>query len=256
MLLVVRCILCLFLGIFASAAGARDIYVLVLGDQSAANCHARAYGSIPGVFLLGSDGRERLAADPLEWSDCKGGSIWLPLAARLKSQPGVDKVVLMPIAVRDAKLAQWIDGAAARRLNAGLAVAKARGIKFDYVLSQQGLADENTPANMYLNQMRTVIKSTTSQVKLDKWLIAQSRACLSTSLDGIDAARSRLSQQNLLNRFPGPTDSGIGRSERMPDCSLSELGQERMAQRWFESIKRADLLSTRRQKETLVYYFK
>ena len=256
MLLVVRCLLCLFLGIFASAASARDIYVLVLGDQSAGNCHARAYGSIPGVFLLGSDGRERLAADPLEWSDCKGGSIWLPLAARLKSQPGVDKVVLMPIAVRDAKMAQWIEGVAVSRLDAGLAVAQARGIKFDYVLWQHGLTDENAPANMYLNQMRTLIKSTTSKVKLDKWLIAQSGACFGNPQKGIDAARSRLSQQNLLNRFPGPSDAGLGSAEQMADCSLSELGQERMAQRWFESIKRADSLSTRRQKETLVYYFK
>ena len=84
MSLVVRYVLCVLLGMLAGTANARDLYILVLGDQSAGSCHEHVYNATPGVFLLGTDGQERPAADSSKWGNCDGGSIWMPLATHFK----------------------------------------------------------------------------------------------------------------------------------------------------------------------------
>lgn len=256
MSLVVKYIFCSILIFFAGFARARDIYVLILGDQSASNCHEHKYGAMPGVFQIGADGAERPAADPLEWSDCKGGSIWMPLAARLKQQPGVNRVVLMPIGVQNGKAEDWSKGVAAKRLKMALEVANARGVKFDYALWQQGRPDEKTGTGFYLSYLRTVLKKTTLNARMNKWLIAQSGTCLGIRLVQINGVQRQVGLQAMFNRFPGATDTGLSHQEQLADCTFSGLGQERMAQRWYNAILRSNILSQKLQKETLVYYFK
>ena len=240
----------------AGTANARDLYILVLGDQSAGNCHEHVYDAIPGIFLLGIDGRERPATDSSRWGNCDGGSIWMPLAAHLKNQPNVSKIVLTPIIFHDMKVGQWMESPIADKVKTALAAINQRGIKFDYALWQHGLADVGAVDTDYLNQMRTLIKSTTISTKIDKWLIGQFGACRGRRMESINKAHKKLGMQSMRNRFPGPGDVGLESEERGPDCRLSAAGQEQMAQRWFDAIKHADVLSQHSQKESLVYYFK
>lgn len=238
------------------SASARDISVLVLGDQSAANCHAHPYAALPDVFVLGADGRERMAADPLEWSDCKGGSIWMPLAARLKRQSGVDKVLLVPIAINGARSSDWQAGMAVQRLNTALAAIRKRGVRFDYAIWQQAGADAATPGTLYFDQMRRTIKMVTLTVPVDKWVIGQGGGCGGSKLAHIARAQDQIAHQVILHRFPGASMADLGPDAQAPDCSLTPAGQEIMAQRWFEAMQRTDLLSQRYRKESLVYLFK
>lgn len=256
MSLVVKILSSICLMIATANAGARNIHLLILGDQSAANCHAHSYGPISGIFLLGEDGREYPAADPLEWSDCKNGSIWMPLATRLKRQKGVDKVLILPISINGVHSKDWLEGAAVGRLNNALATAKSHHIGFDYALWQQGAADASTPSLRYMNEMRKTIKTVTLTVRVDKWLIAQDGACFGQRLDEIIKAQSQLAEQVMLNRFPGASIANLSPEERSSVCSLTRLGQEVMAQRWFDAIQRTDVKSRRYQKESLVYFFK
>jgi hypothetical protein len=252
---VVKTILGLVLVLLPGLASARDIYVLVVGDQSAANCHSRMYGPVEGVYLLGEDGKERQAADPLTWSDCRAGSIWMPVAARLKQQPGVDKVVLLPVAVNGATAEDFNIGAAAARLSAALTAAKLRHIRFDYALWQQSMPDRSTPGNLYMNQMRKVIKSASLKITIDRWLVG-SEGCSDTPLSDVARAQVKLAKQVLLNRFPGPIDVRLDSHAQLPDCRLTAVGQETMARYWFNAIRRADQLDRHYEHEALISLFK
>lgn len=242
--------------LLGSEASAKDLHLLVLGDRLAANCHTVAYSHVPGVLMLGSDGRERPASDPLVGGDCKAGSIWMPLAARLKRQPGIDKVVLVSIAVEAMKAGDLsADTAAARRLEAAVAAVHARGIKIDYALWQQGLADGSTPDGVYQTQMRRAIKRTSLAVPIDKWLIATVGDCGGRQLSHLRNAQRGLAKQAVLNRFSGP-GTDLPPEGLAAECTFSAQGQEIMAQRWFEAIQRTDVLSRRYRTETLIQFFK
>lgn len=252
---VVKALFGFYLLLFCPLILARDIHVLVVGDQLASNCHVRMYGPIAGIYQLGLDGNERQASDPLDRADCRAGSIWMPFAARLKQQPGVDKVVLMIIGVAGAKAQDFNHGLAAARLNSALVLAKQRGLHFDYALWQQGVPDFATPGKYYLSQMRAVIKSASLKIRIDKWLIGNV-TCAGVSLPQVTDSQALLAGQFVLNRFPGPTKAKLDGRAQMPDCRLTALGQEIMAQRWFNAIQRADSLSKRYQDEALISLFK
>jgi hypothetical protein len=180
----------------------------------------------------------------------------VPVAKRLLEKSGVNKVVLLPVAINGAKAKDWRAGPAAKTLSAALAVAKAKNIVFDYAIWQQGSADADTPSQQYLEQMRSTIKETSLAIKIDKWLIAEAGACLGKAPKSINAAQKKLGQQFVLNRLPGASDSALNELEQLSNCNFSMQGQERMAQRWFEAIQNADALSKRYQRETLIELFK
>jgi hypothetical protein len=252
---VVKAILGIGLALMSCTAMARDIYVLVVGDESAASCHSRTYGPVPGIYQLGLDGQERQAADPLDWSDCHAGSIWMPLAARLKRQQGVGKVVLMSVGVSGARAQDFSTGPAATRLHTALSAAKQRGIHFDYALWQQGFPDRAMPENLYLKQMQQVIKATSLDVDIDRWLIG-SEGCARAAFPGVAKAQAEIAKQIIFNRFAGPIDMQLDRQAQLPDCRLTAAGQEIMAQYWFDAIKRADLMDSRYEQEALISLFK
>lgn len=256
---VAKTVLLSFLGLLSllsSDVDAKDLHVLVLGDRLAANCHAVAYAPVSGVVVLGSDGQERPAADPLIGADCNAGSVWMPLAARLKRQPGIDKVVLIPVAVDGLKAEDWgADTTAARRLAAAVAVIQARGAKIDYALWQQGLADSNTSIGVYQTHMRMTMKHTSLAIPIDKWLIATVGNCEGRQLQHLREAQRLLAKQAVLSRFAGPS-TDLPSEGLAGGCTLSARGQEMMAQRWFDAIQRSDILSRRYRTETLIQFFK
>ena len=240
----------------ANLVSARDLHVLVVGDQSAGNCHVNAYPGVPGVFQLDITGKERPAADPLIGADCRAGSIWMPLAALLKQQPGIEKVVLVPIAVSDVTPEDWMSGMAASRLNAALDAANARGIRFDYALWQQDRGDRFASGAPRIRQILKVIKGATIRANIDKWLITDSEVSTAHSSAEHGKVEIKFKDNVVRRRYLGPTDAGLSEAERLPNGQLTARGQEKMAQRWFDAIQRADRLNNYYQKESLLYFFR
>lgn len=246
--------LCLLLSLCAHAT-ARDLHLLIVGDQSAANCHAHAYGAEPGIFVLNEKGLETPAEDPLVGADCRGGSVWMPLASRLKKIPGVDKVVLVPVAIENAKAGDWSTGRAGARLQNALAFARKNGFTFDYAIWQQGSADVQTSPSLYFEQMRRVVRGASISNHIRLWLIAPTPGC-STGAYGpygpITEAQRLFSKQVVMNRFTGPVGT-LPNPHR--SCTLDASEQEVVADRWLDAIRHADKLSDRYQKESLLYFF-
>ncbi|MGX4640634.1 hypothetical protein [Massilia sp. SYSU DXS3249] len=243
----------LFLG---SKAEARDIYILVLGDGTAANCHAHPFGQVPGVYQFGPDGREQAAADPLLLADCKGGSIWLPLGEEMIRTGFARKVVFVPIGVSNVNVHDWLQGGrAADRLSLAIKAATAMGVDFDYLLWQGG-SDKNLSGEQYIGAVRSFIRMVSLNIKIKKWVIGRGARCDKT-IGGPDVdTQLRRAANPIFNRFQGPHTSTLGSEYRTGACTFTEQGQRKMAALWFESIKKADAGSDRYQKESLLHYFR
>ena len=134
MSLVVKLFIWLSLGLMSGMAGARNLHILVIGEGSAANCNEHQFATLPYVAQIGLDGSEKPAADPFEWSDCEGGSIWLPLGELRGRRHGVE---VEPRDVLDAQAVARGDGLA--RGLPGVAGGSVGGREGDRRRAQAGL---------------------------------------------------------------------------------------------------------------------
>jgi hypothetical protein len=245
-----------FLGMI-EAANAKDVHVLILGEDAAANCNAHVYGQVKGVYQLTLDGVVKPASDPFESAECSGGSIWMPLGERMTKARGGDRIIFFPIAVMHGRARDYLlGGRAAKKLEIALAVANKQNITFDYALWYQGFADAGSSYISYSNTLRSLLKYVSMRVKVSKWLISRTGACGPGKTLNVEKAQIEIAKQPVLNRFAGADDTVLRTEYRSGDCSLTSFGQERMADLWFDAIGKADTDSMRYQKESLLYYFK
>ena len=257
MLLVARLIFMLGLLSFATTALAKDVHILVIGDSAAANCNAQSFGPVPGVYQVGRDGREKLAADPLDLGDCQGGSIWIPLGEAMVRAGFAQKVVFVPLGVTGAKVGDWLQpGRASGRLGGAIKAASLRGVEFDYAIWQQSESGNTLTGEQYRASLNRVVKIVSVNAKVKKWIIAQGAHCDGTTGGAIEDAQHRYAGNPIFNRFPGPHTSALGAAYRATGCVFNARGQQKMAELWFDSIKKADVNSDRYQKESLLYYFR
>lgn len=247
---------CLFLG-SSSGACARDLYILVIGEGAAANCNAVRSGPVPGVYQIGLDGQEKSARDPLEWSGCTGGSIWIPLGQGLIRQGLAEKVVFMPVAVPGAQIRDWSEnGRDFPLLARAMTMANARHITFDYALFQQGYSDIDTQPVLYRDGLRKLLRTISFTVKVKRWLVAQGTGCRRDAVGPILSIHKEVARAHQINRFEGPLYQDIDSAYLDGDCNFTGPGQVRMAQMWLEAIKKSNSVDDKFQKESLLYYFK
>ncbi len=241
----------------ALGAQAREVYVLALGQSLAANCNEHVYGAVPGVFLLGGDGSERPAADPLEGSDCRQGSMWMPMARQMVATGLADRVVLVPVGVSGAKVNDWTPGGAAfARLQGSLVAARQRGVVFDFALWHQGEQEATTSREAYRSAMSRVMREVSVSVPVRHWLVARHSRCSGQVSPEVAEAQQELSGNPVLRRFAGPDTDRLGSAYRMDGCHLNHAGQEEMARRWVDSMHQALASSARVDKESLLHYFR
>jgi hypothetical protein len=253
---VVKFILAILL--FASTSShAREINILVIGDGSAAGCNEYRFQKTPHVHQLGKDGNVKSAQDPLDWSECQGGSIWIPVGEGLVSSGIAQDVVFLSIGLPETHVQDWsVGGKAYPALEAALALAERKKIRFDYALWQQGHADAGFSANQYYNNLRGVIKFVSLRTHVKSWIIAQGTGCPGMRIEGVETADERMGNLKIYNRFPGPNTRTLSMAERYGQCGLVKAGQYRLADMWVKSIIDADKRARSFQKESLLYYFR
>jgi hypothetical protein len=243
--------------LFVKGADARNMNILVLGEGASANCNVRLYGEEPNVFQIGRNGMKRPARDPLDWADCSGGSIWIPVGRQIVEARFADQVAFMSLGMEKSQVRDWVKGGRAfARLESALQVAKAKNIKFDYVFWYQGMSDGVLRQQDYGFGLVKVIRGLIPVVPGARWLIAQSAGCGNAINKDIFAAQRKVSANPLFNRFPGPDVSLLHNSSLSDQCTLREDGQEIMAKQWFRSLVKAEEISRKYEKESLLHYFK
>lgn len=256
MSLVVKLFIWLSLGLMSGMAGARNLHILVIGEGSAANCNEHQFATLPYVAQIGLDGSEKPAADPFEWSDCEGGSIWLPLGEQLYASGMAERVVFMPVTVEKAKLADWLgQGSAFRKLHTAMQVVRQRGIRFDYVLVQLGASDHTSSTGAYFNRLRAIVSNVHTVDSRAKLIFARGTGCPGDHAPQIVRAQTSYAEQPLSNRFIGPDLGALSPGLFSHGCVLSEAGQRQLAIMWAKAIRTAEVDSERYRKEALLYYF-
>lgn len=242
----------------ASAAQAKPLYILVVGDSIAANCNEHVYPAAPGVLQIALDGSEKPAADPLDWADCRRGSTWVPLGRQLIEAGMADKVIFMSIALSGTKASDWQtpEGKAYPKLQKAIGVLQQKGVKFDFAFWQQGDADIGGNAPRYTRSLRVAMHHIAMSVPIRTWLIAHQSSCHGKRDPKIAQAQSFAAMNYLMDHFPGPDTDALGSAERFDGCNLNQAGQEKMARAWLAAMQAARADSAKVQKESLLYYFK
>lgn len=254
---VVRLAFCIALLVTNLHAQARDLYILVVGEGSAGNCNAHSYGEVADVLQIGLDGHIKPASDPLDWADCKGGSVWVPLGQAIISQGMAQKVIFMPVALSGARARDWVaNGRGAALLARAISVANKQHITFDYAFVHQGYSDGDTEGALYRKDLRQMIQSTSLKIKVGLWLVAQGGGCTVNGAPQIAAVQSDFAMGHHLRRFAGPDFSTFFAAELGTACTFTALGQQKAAQSWLDSMKLAAHANEIVQKESLLYYFR
>lgn len=220
---------------------AKDLWVFVVGQSISANCNQHLFGPEPGVFQVDALGAVTPAKDPLIWADCQGGSVWIPLGARLIRAGRAKKVVFMPIGVAGTKLADWQPaGKAYEKLQHSLALIRQKGFRFDYGLWHQGSSDGGMPAADYEQQLTAILDGIDQGLGkgvIGKWVIAQHAKCYKWFDRNISTAQRAVASQRQLRRFPGPDVNALEDRLRFDGCHLNKAGQIQLAEDWFNAME-------------------
>jgi hypothetical protein len=257
MLLVAKLVLILGLMSLLPSAQARTLRVLIVGEGVAANCNVKRFSAVSGVYELGPDGRENPAHDPFEWSECKAGSVWIPLGEKLIKAGLAEKVVFMPVTAERARASSWLtNGPARNSLTAALNVLSKNSLTVDYALFQPGCSDKATPSPDYLNNLRMMVKSTSLAVRIDRWILAQSPDCPREDGERLRSLQRQIGRNPVFNTFIGPDLSKVGDSFRDERGYLKAEGQTMLAELWATAILNARAASEKYQRESLLYFFK
>lgn len=248
----------LVLALSAGWAGARDLYVFVIGQSISANCNERMYPVAKGVYQIGLDGAEKPARDPFEWSDCKRGSMWVPLGEKILKAGMADRVVFMPIGVQATKVSDWLEGGRAyKKLMKAIDMAKSHNISFDFALFHQGSSDIGTPKGVYEENLNRLIDDIGAELDIDKWIVAQHSSCFGHQDAKIALVQQKITADLIDNIYLGPNTNALDRKYRFDDCHLNAKGQDEMAKLWLLHMQKADTESLRlKERSALFYYFR
>jgi Carbohydrate esterase, sialic acid-specific acetylesterase len=220
---------------------AKDLWVFVVGQSISANCNQQMFGPEPGVFQVDVVGAVIPAKDPLIWADCQGGSVWMPLGAKLIQAGRAEKVVFMPIGVANTKLTDWqLGGKAYEKLQRSLALIRQKGFRFDFGFWHQGSSDGGMPAADYEQQLIAILDGMERELGkgvINKWLIAQHARCYKWFDRNISTAQRAVASQRQSRRFLGPDVNALDDSFRFDSCHLNNAGQIKLAEGWFNAIE-------------------
>ncbi len=242
---------------FVGVAHAKDIFILVVGQSISSNCNEYKYKEIQGVYQVNLVGEVVPALDPFLWSDCKQGSMWIPLGGKIISLGLAKSVTFMPIGVGGTSVQDWLpQGRAFEKLGKAIRVANSSNIRFDYAFWHQGSSDVGRSPQAYAQNLSQVLRYISLNIKIDKWIIARHSKCGTHFDEMISKAQYQASLNYLARRFPGPDNNELGYEFRFDGCHLNKTGQEKMADLWLGSMIEADKNNLSIQKESLLNFFR
>ncbi|MEN3112397.1 sialate O-acetylesterase [Uliginosibacterium paludis] len=235
----------------------RHLRILVAGQSISSNCNQHRFGPEAGVFQVSKDGLEIEARDPLQWADCDGGSIWLPLGKRIIESGMAQKVTFMSIGVGGTSVHDWRPGGRAyAKLQSAFKLIEDKKIRFDYGFWLQGSSDIGSDPIRYENALKDLVRELRQTSGARDWLIAIHSSCFGQSDNRIAQAQERLARNALHGYFKGPDINSIEKGLRTDSCHLNKAGQEVAAGLWFKALQDAQRTDHVTEEETLLRFFR
>ncbi|MDN2704564.1 hypothetical protein O0881_21510 [Janthinobacterium sp. SUN100] len=250
----VRFFVVAMLFLFSFSTNARDLHILVMQEGGAADCREAPHEKkVQGVYLLDLNGQETPARLSTGRTDCAADNISVLLGQKMIQTGIAERVFFMSISASGEHVHDWLTGGALYKdLQLAVKAEKLKKIKFDYALWQGWFIDEKLTESQYNGEVRRAVKSVSLDMKVEKWIIGRNGKCGQKKT----AHTSSVKWEVLLNRFPGPDIGQLNDEYYSGNCGMNELGQNALAQLWFDTIKSVDIASGKYQRESLLYYFK
>lgn len=220
---------------------ARERRVLVVLGQSNAASHAEAALARNEIPVI-RHGRCRMVTDPLPGTSGRGASLWTELLPRLESEHPGRAEALLPLAIGDTSIGQWVaPGPIREMLDAELAALAAERDRVDFVLWQQGEADmlRGTEAADYLRDLRSLRQLLDKAGVFAPLVVARSTRCFAPGLGAGSVRRVLARHETTLRReriFVGPDLDSIDDEGRSDGCHFNESGRRKAAALWLQSL--------------------
>lgn len=211
--------------------------ILAIGQSNAANTVMERHSAGPAVLQFNAaDGACYAAADPLAGASGRNGSIWGRLGDRLIAHEAVDRVVLAPVAVGGAQVADWMpEHRLHPQLESTLDALSAAGLEITHVLWLQGEADAKTgtPRTLYADRLGGVEAFLRRQGVRAPFYVSLTSRCGDIAPNSEIRAAQRAVIASSSAILAGPdTDQVHGRSDRFDGCHLTAKGAEAYAKLW------------------------
>jgi hypothetical protein len=215
---------------------------LILGQSNAGNHGEGKFVASQRVFNFNLfDALCYRAADPLLGATGEGGSPWCLVADSLIARGAAHEILLAPVAVGGARVAEWAPGGPYNhRMMYALDALRTVGTALTHVLWHQGEADalDGTTGDVYVARFHQVVESLRSRG------VSAPIYAATASYFGVPAGYEqqqqviRSAQRRLIDPgagiFPGPdTDSIL---HRYDDCHMSEAGLRKHAAAWVDAL--------------------
>jgi lysophospholipase L1-like esterase len=183
--------------------------------------------------------------------------MWIPLGARLLKENVYQTVTFTTIGVAGSRVQDWADGGVNySKLLAALSSLRRQQISPSYVLWLQGSANAGDTRHDYKNQFVKIEAALRDNGIFAPIIVAIHSRCGDMHDETIAEAQIALGIQTSRKLFRGPNTDDLGSEYRMRDrCHLNRLGQQTMADRWFDSIKATTEQYNLMRRETLIELF-
>jgi len=182
------------------------------------------------------------AEDPLlgggrETSDF--GSVWTRLSNIVIERQLYDRVILVPMAVRESPIAWWTPGGALHKeLLERIQEVHDRGLAFTHLFWHQGESDarRSTSPSDYKRMFWDMLRSVRQQGVSAPIFLSVATLCYSNKV----SSRIQQAQVELINSeegvLPGPNTDSLGLAYRYDGCHFSNEGLDAAARLWFEAL--------------------
>jgi hypothetical protein len=223
-------------------ANKNSCVIVTLGQSNAANFAAGCYRAQADVANFNVyDGRCYRAVDPLLGASGNTGNFATRLGDVLIRRGFAERIVIAPIAMGNTRIEDWsYNGVFNRRILALIRRLHEAAITPDLILWQQGegnAGDDDPGGNDYRRKLLEVIRTFRDYGMSAPFIIALCTLCGDPHPN---ADNVRAGQRGAVNRdmgtFLGPDTDRIGHEDRFDRCHMSEIGVQKQAQMWADSI--------------------
>jgi hypothetical protein len=211
----------------------RTMVAFVFGQSNAANALGQRYAGRPNVINF-FDGKCFEASDPLLGNGYGSGSQWV-LTANLIAERH-DNVVIVPAAVGNTKIREWLSGPIAEMVQQRLATVGPYEVT--HFLWHQGESDADTPSESYAAALRALIANVRGRFPNAHFYVSIASHCFEKKR----SESVRRAQMSVVDPgrhiYQGPdTDMFTAIEDRMDDCHFSGPGQQKIAKEWSRVLK-------------------
>lgn len=219
---------------------ARDVQVLVLGDSVSDSCLVKEK-SVP-------------TATP---GTCRLDPFWEQLPRLFPSTDEPTSIRFTTIIASGSSIGDWQpSGSMGRLLETVLKDKAMSGTRYDYAVWQQGAHEPATHRQVYFGKLFDLMRSTSSQIPIRRWLVATHSSCGTAVKPSIAQAQRQAGNFRLAHRYPGADLDTLPRGAWQAGCRLTPLGEHALAQRWAQAILTSDAEAGPLESESLLTFFR